>query len=161
MKFYDSVGTEINIGDKVHYVPDPEKQARIDASNESGLGFGTVWTSERKGIVFDYAYDPKSGSQSVSVHEYGDGTLQGGWARDEFVCDPKSLKVTDKARYGYRDLVAEQIELAFQEIVGLMNEPHDSQVGQWLDLESGRSGLQRAVHVVDALQKRLGLKSRG
>lgn len=92
--FLDSVGNEINIGDKVRYVPDPNREDRGD-----GNWLADVWTAERYGLVMDTCWDKHSDSGTVMVFQYGTGEHEGRWPKDEFYCDANRLLVVAKARY--------------------------------------------------------------
>jgi hypothetical protein len=99
------------------------------------------------------------GHQSLFMHEYGDRhRLEGRWARDEFICGPERLKVIAKANYGLAEKVSSELNTLLDEAVTLMNLPRDVALGRILDRESGRGGLQRAVHAISRTMKSLGVK---
>jgi hypothetical protein len=139
--FLDSEGTPIEIGDKVQFVPrDPENAVE-------------PWTSDRTGIVYDFASD--SHGQAVGIHQYGNGSLTRSWAHDEFLCGPERLKVVAKAHYGR---VGTEMNALLDTLAELMNAPSDTKLGRILNRETGRMGLQRAITEVRETMRTLGVK---
>lgn len=97
-EFKDVDGHPIDLGYPVQYVAQRE-----DLDDADGLG--TVWNVERWGIVtalvktpqFDYEKREESETEfdlSVKVQAVNVITSrQNGWTRDEFTCEPSSLRV--------------------------------------------------------------------